>query len=418
MAKNTPQILKGFRDFLPEKMRVRREVIKRLTSVFKKYGYDEIQSPALEYEKVLLGKYGTEAEKLMYLFEDQGKRKIGLRYDLTVPLARIMATNRDLATPFKRYQIQPVYRAEKPQRGRYRELYQCDVDLIGPSSPMADAEILAIINDSLTSLEFSNFQIRVNSRQVLNTIMESAKVSNDKRLKCIGILDKLEKKGESEVKKELTENSLSKLQIESIFSGIKKALPDEFLKKTLDYAQKMGVNKNIVFDPTLARGLDYYTGPIYESVVNQNPPAGRQVGSITGGGRYDKLLSDLGGPDLPATGTSFGLDRICDAIEDFNLWKNLGKTNIKTLVTIFSDKLVDSSLDVVALLRKSSIETELYPDEKVNLKKQLKYADQKNIPWAVIVGPNEVLKRSVVLKNLKTKTQETIPVNALLTKIK
>lgn len=173
MGKVTLQPLKGFRDFLPKKMVVRRAVIEKLRGVFEKYGYEEMQTPALEYQEVLLGKYGQEAEKLMYLFKDKGEREVGLRYDLTVPLARVMSTHRDLPIPFKRFQIQPVWRAEKPQLGRYREVYQCDVDIVGSPSPMADAEILAITYDALTSLEFDSFKIRVNSRHVLFSAMKS-----------------------------------------------------------------------------------------------------------------------------------------------------------------------------------------------------------------------------------------------------
>ncbi|MFV1917050.1 MAG: His/Gly/Thr/Pro-type tRNA ligase C-terminal domain-containing protein, partial [Patescibacteria group bacterium] len=178
-------------------------------------------------------------------------------------------------------------------------------------------------------------------------------------------------------------------------------------------AKKLGVDKNVVFDPTLARGLDYYTGPIFESTVEE--PG---VGSITGGGRYDDLLSDLGGPDLPATGTSFGLDRIVDAITDLNLWKDVEKTSSKVLVTIFSDKLLGRSIEVINLLRKSAISAELFPDESAKLNKQLKYADNKGIPWAIIIGPNEALKGEVVLKNMSTQKQETVPTETLLTRIR
>jgi len=412
MSQGKTQILKGFRDFLPEIMAVRNEAISRLTTVFKKYGYDELQTPALEYKEVLLGKYGEEAEHLMYLFKDHGDREVGLRYDLTVPLARAMASHRDLPIPFKRYQIQPLWRAEKPQKGRYRELYQCDVDIVGSSSPMADAEILAIINDALTALGFSDFKIKINSRQVLFEIMKNAKIEKEKWTKVLTVIDKLDKKDKGEVERELIGSGLEKLQIERLFSEIDKAKPDNFLENVIAFAGKLGVSKNITFVPSLARGLSYYTGPIYESVV-EIP----KIGSITGGGRYDKLLSDLGGPDLPATGTSFGLDRLVDVINELSLWKNIKKTKTSVLVTVFSEKLIDSSIEIVNLLRKSGIPAELYPDANTKLDKQLKYADKKDIDWVVIIGPDEVLKKSVVLKNLKSKTQEVILTSGLLTKI-
>ncbi|MFV1917049.1 MAG: ATP phosphoribosyltransferase regulatory subunit, partial [Patescibacteria group bacterium] len=228
------QTLKGFRDYLPEKMIIRSRVIRRLRSVFEKYGYDELQTPALEYKEVLTGKYGEEAEKLMYLFTDQGGRDVGLRYDLTVPLTRVMASNRDLAIPFKRYQIQPVWRGDAPQKGRYREIYQCDVDIVGSKSPMADAEILAIISDSLTILGFDSFKTRINSRKVLNESMSSAKIPKESWLTVISSVDKLEKKGKSSVKKELGEKGLSKSQIDNVFKKLESAKPDPFLNRTLE----------------------------------------------------------------------------------------------------------------------------------------------------------------------------------------
>lgn len=393
-------------------MTIRNKVIGKLRGVFEKYGFDELQTPALEYQEILLGKYGKEAERLMYLFKDQGKRDIGLRYDLTVPLARLMTTNQDLPLPFKRYQIEPVWRAEKPQKGRYREIYQCDVDIVGSPSPLADAEILAITRDSLAELGFTSFTIKVNSRKVLFEIMKEARIPKQNWPTTIASVDKLDKKGKSEVKKELVQKGLSKKQIEDVFTALNSAKPDKFLKEVITYAEKFGVGKNLVFDSTLARGLDYYTGPIFESVVDKP-----KIGSITGGGRYDGLLKDLGGPDLPATGTSIGLDRVVDVIEELNIWKEVPKTTTQALVTIFSNDLLDRSIETVGLLRRSGINTELYPDVDANLNKQLKYTDKKGIPWAVIIGPNEVLKDKVVLKNLKTKTQETIPTQALLTKI-
>ncbi len=413
MSKSKVQTLKGFRDFLPEEMVIRREVIKRLRAVFEKYGYDELQTPALEYQEVLTGKYGEEAEKLFYLFKDKGGRDVGLKYDLTVPLARVMGSNRDLPIPFKRYQIQPVWRTEKPQMGRYREIYQCDVDVVGISSAIADAEIIAITNDALTTLGFESFKIRVNSRQVLNEAMKKAQVPKDKWLAAIASIDKLDKKPKSEVKSELVKKGLTKTQAEKVLEIIEASKPDKFLEETIQYAKQFGVDKNLEFDPTLARGLDYYTGPIFESVVEKP-----KIGSLTGGGRYDNLLKDLGGPDFPATGTSVGLDRVVDVIEELKLWKDTQATNTSVLVTVFSEKLFARSSEVTNLLRKSGINAEIYLDNKANLDKQLKYANKKGIDWAVIIGPNEILKESVVLKNLKTKTQETIPVQALLTKIK
>jgi len=404
---------KGLRDFLPETMAVRNMVIGRLRSVFEKYGFDELQTPAMESQEILLGKTGESAEKLMYLFKDPGGRDVGLRYDLTIPLARVMTENRDLTLPFKRYQIQPVWRAEKPQKGRYRQILHCDIDIVGSASPMADAEILAIINHCLVLLGFDKFKIRLNSRVVLFESMKSAKVPKDKWLTVIQSIDKLDKKSKSEVEKELNDKSLNKTQIKAVFDELSKAKPDEHLQKTIVLAEKLGVEKNLEFDPTLSRGLDYYTGPIFETVVEEP-----KIGSITGGGRYDTLLKDLNGPDLPATGTSFGLDRIVDVVIENNLLKDIPPTSTQVLVTVFSEKTLDKSIEIVNLLRKSGINSELYTDANTKLEKQLKYADKKSLPWAVIAGPKEILADQVVLKNLKTKRQQTVAVESLLVTIK
>src|SRR3989344_8693 len=367
--------LKGFRDFLPEKMAIRQEVIRRLKNVFETYGFEELQTPALEYAEVLKGKYGEDAEKLMYLFKDQGDREVGLRYDLTVPFARVMASYQDLPKPFKRYQIQPAYRAENTQKGRYREFYQCDVDIVGSTSPLSDAEILGVINDALTSLEFPSFKIKVNSRQVLFTIIENAGIEKGLALSVIRSIDKLDKKSKEEVEQELKEKGLSQEKISKIFQEISKAKPDDFLIKTIEYAKQLGARENIVFDPTLARGLDYYTGPIFETQVEEP-----KIGSVTGGGRYNQLLKTLGGPDLPATGTTIGLDRICDVIEELNLW-NLPKTKVQVLVAVLDPKFINESLKVAQTLRERFVTVEVYPDENTKLDKQLKYADQKGVPF-------------------------------------
>lgn len=412
MAKNTTQTLKGFRDTLPEEMIIRREAIKRLESVFEKFGFDELETPALEYKQTLVGKYGEEAERLIYLFQDAGGREIGLRYDLTVPLARLVGTYPDLPKPFKRYQIQPVWRAEKPQKGRYREFYQCDFDIVGSASPMADAEIIATMNEAFTALGFTDFKITINSRKVLEKCMKVAKVPKNLQLTIIQSIDKLARKSKADVKKEFVQKGLSESQTKAVFSQLDTAKPDEFLLKVIEYSNEFGVGNNLEFTPTLARGLDYYTGPIFECSVKEP-----NIGSVSGGGRYDKLIKNMGGPDLTATGASIGLDRVFDVISEKNLWKDNQKTKSKVLVTVFSDKQLSSSIEVVNLLRKSGINSELYLDGSVKLEKQLKYADKKNIPWVVIIGPDEILKGRVVLKNLKTKTQEKIPTPALLTKI-
>ncbi len=406
------QTLKGFRDFLPKKMAIRQEVANRLKTVFEKYGFAELQTPSLEYQEVLRGKYGEAAEKLMYLFEDPGGRGVGLRYDLTVPLARVIASNQNLPKPFKRYQIQPAWRAEKPQKGRYREFTQCDIDIVGSDSPMADAEILAITSDVLKALEFSSFRIKVNSRQVLFSSMKKVGLPEEKWATVIQSIDKLDKKGQEGVEKELSEKGLTEKEVTAVLTEIQGAKPNDFLKEVIKNAEKMGA-KNIEFSPTLSRGLDYYTGPIFETVVDKP-----KIGSITGGGRYDELLSTLGGPDLPATGTSFGLDRLADVIEELDLWPNIAETPTAVLVTIFAPELLDESLKIANMLREEDINTEVYLNSSAKLDKQLKYADRKNIPWVIIIGPEEIKTDKAVLKNLANREQKTISINNLTNELR
>ena len=247
------QTLKGFRDFLPQKMAIRNEVIRRLRAVFEKYGFEELQTPALEYREVLLGKYGEEAEKLMYLFKDPGGRDVGLKYDQTVPMARVIASYPDLPKPFKRYQIQQAWRAENTQKGRYREFYQCDIDTVGSPSPLADAEIVAIVNESLSALEFTNYKIRINSRTVLFSIMDEANIPEGQWLTTIQSIDKLGKKSQEEIEEELAGKGFEKTQIEKVFTSIKGAKPDTFLSKVMEYAEGLGVKERMVFDPTVSR---------------------------------------------------------------------------------------------------------------------------------------------------------------------
>lgn len=399
-----PRTLPGFRDFLPEAMAVRKKVIKNFTSVFEKYGFLPLETPALEFQDILLGKYGEEAEKLMYLFDDKGERKVGLKYDLTVPTARVVSQYPELPKPFKRYQMQSVWRAEKPQKGRYREFTQCDIDTFGVSYPLADAEIIAVIVEALASIDFKNFTVKINSRQVLFNLMEKAGVPNEKVLIAIQSVDKLDKKSLEEIEKELADKGFSPKVIKGIFSGIKSAEPDANLKQIFEFLKKFSVpDNNFKFEPTLARGLDYYTGSIFETIVSEP-----KIGSVTGGGRYDNLICQFTGQNIPAVGTTLGLDRICDVITELNLWPNLPKTAVKALITIFNPDLLDKSMEANDFFCQQKIPVEIYLDANAKLDKQLKYADLKGIPFAVIIGPDEAAKGLLTLKNLKTKTQTTV----------
>ena len=414
MAKQT-QTLKGFRDFLPEEMAIRQKVIDTLKEVFESYGYAPLETPSLEYAETLLGKYGEEADKLVYTFKDKGERDVGLIYDLTVPASKVLALySQDISLPFKRYQIQRIWRAEKPQKGRYREVLQCDIDSFGTTSPLADAEIIAIISQCLKKLNFKKFTIRINSRQVLFKLMKDLGISQEKKqFALFQSLDKLKKMKTDEVKKELKKKGLSQEKIEKLFSLIKSVQPDENLKQLFNYLKQLGIEeKEYQFDPSLVRGLDYYTGPIFETYVEEP-----KIGSITGGGRYDKLVADLGGPDIPATGTTIGLDRICEVIKEKKLMPEITSTPIKVLVTIFSPELLKNSIEMVNQLRKAKINTELYLDPDAKLDKQLKYADKKGLPFVIILGPEEIKKKMITLREMKAKSQEQLTLQKAIEKL-
>ena len=412
---NQPTVLKGFRDLLPAQAIVRKRVKEILVEVFESFGYEPLETPTLEQQSLLLGKYGDEADKLVYKFEDNGKRKVGLRYDLTVPLARVVSQYKnELPFPFKRYQIQNVFRADKPSKGRYREFTQCDIDIVGNTSPLADAEIVALIEKSLQRLDFSEFTIRVNSRQVLFNVMEKAGVPKDKTLSVIQSIDKLDKKTQEEVEVELVEKDMTPAIIKGIFTSLKSAKPDEYLQQVIAAFDSLKIQKSSwKFDPTLARGLDYYTGPIFETVVTKP-----KIGSITGGGRYDKLMDSLGSTDLPAVGTTIGLDRVVDVIIDQNLWPESAKSTAQVFVSIFDPSFEEYSLKVASDLREQGINAETYLNSKEKLSNQLKYADRKNIPYAIIAGSNEVKEQKVTIKNLRTGEQNTLSLDGVVQLIK
>lgn len=416
------QTLKGFRDFLPKQMVIRKKVISILEQTFESFGFQPLQTPTLEYAEVLMGKYGEEADKLLYTFEDRGGRKVGLNYDLTVPLARVLAQYTDLPLPFKRYQIQSSYRAENPQKGRYRQFTQCDVDIVGSSSAESDAEIIALIYFSLKKIGFQDFEIRINSRTVSYQLMEKCGIAQDKWSTALQTVDKLDKKSVEELNQEMEKKGLGKQlfdKINPVLMGISdrwvqdKKTGDDYLDLTYQLALAMGVPiQNIVFNPAVVRGLDYYTGPVFETFVKD-----ANIGSVASGGRYDNLIAQLGGPSLPATGTTLGLDRICDVIEEASLWPDLDSTATKILVTIFSLELRQKSMEVALRLRSGNIDTELWLETNDKLDKQLKYADQKGIPFVVIIGPDEASANKVVLKDLKKRTQETLTLDQLIAKL-
>src|SRR3989338_7361516 len=315
-----PQTLKGFRDFLPEKMLKREAVLTKLEHVFKLFGFDPLETPAIEYSETLLVKYGDEADKLLYRFKDRGEREVGLRYDQTVPFARVVSQYKnELTFPFKRYQIQPVWRAEKPQKGRFREFLQCDLDIAGSSSTLADAEILLTSFNALKELGFSDVQILINDR----TIFDKLNLSK----KQIIILDKLEKIGVEKVILELSE--LGTKDALMVLNDLRNASPTPRLLKIFNHLTDSGLtqNRDFIFQSTLARGLDYYTSTIFEIKISNY-----SAGSVAGGGRYDNLMNQFIQEDVPSVGIAFGFDRIIEAMEENHLLMG-NKTNTQVLIS-------------------------------------------------------------------------------------
>ena len=403
MSNIKAQTLKGFRDFLPNEARKRQYVINILKEVFESYGFEPLETPALEYEEILLGKYGEEGDKLMYRFVDNGGRKVALRYDQTVPLARVVAQyQNELPMPFKRYQIQNVWRAENPQKGRFREFLQCDADIVGSISPLADAEVIALAVKGLERLGFKNYKILINDRSIFDDIPKSV----------ISSIDKLKKIGKDKVLEELTQKGILQEQALSALLAIESKEPTERVKKILSLLAKLGVEPvKGEFSSTLARGLDYYTGMIFEIEVD-----GYTGGSVAGGGRYDNLIGMFIGKNIPATGFAFGFDRLIEAMEQLNLFPE-DLVSTKVLITIFSPELKEKSFEVASVVRAKGINTEMFLDENVSLEKQLKYADQKGIPCVLIIGPDEALKNLVTLRNMKTGEQKTIPQTQIITEL-
>ncbi len=405
---NTPtQTLKGFRDFLPKEKRTRDFVSTKLKTVFERFGFDPLETPTLEYASLLTGKYGNEADKLLYTFTDSGDREIGLRYDQTVPTARILAQySQELPKYFRRYQMQNVFRADKPQKGRYREFTQCDIDVFGSTDSVADAEIIACAYFSLAELGFKAPQIVVNDRQVLFTALKAFVTDSVDVFSIIQSVDKLDKKSEADVVAELVKKGLSQEDATKCLQEITSAEPTESLKEILSLVSSLGVPEDTVsFDPTIARGLDYYTGMIFEIKI---PEYG--AGSIGGGGRYDELIEKLGGTNVPAVGMSFGFDRLVEAVQALSLDGDTEKS-AQVLVTLFGAELTPKSLEVAAQLRASGISTEVYPNQDEKLGKQFAYADKRQIPQVIVVGPNEIKNKTVVLKSMESGEQTEMTVD-------
>jgi len=416
-----PKILKGTREFGPDQMSRRNMVMTKMQQIFARYGYDQIETPILNPAETILGKYGEEGDRLTYNFEDNGKRKLALPYDLTVPFARYFAANwKDLPLPFKRYQIQRVWRGEKPTKGRLREFYQCDIDVIGTESLIAEAEVARVIATVFAELGFNNFQIKTNSRRLMNDILRAFAVPEDNTMNVIRVIDKMAKIGEVAVKEEL--EKLKILNAEQLLKALKpEANTNETLKKLeqydtaeivtlIDYCNALGVPADLIcFDPSLARGLDYYTGIIYEAVSLLNP----ELGTLCAGGRYDNLCGLFCQESFSGMGVAFGFERIMIAMEERGDFDDL-TLNSNILVTVFNDESIRDSLKLYRLLTDAGLNAEVYfvPEK---LKKQFKYADKKRIPFVVIQGPEEKLKDEVTVKSMQSGKQKMIPESQRIT---
>ncbi|KXK09408.1 MAG: Histidine--tRNA ligase [Microgenomates bacterium OLB23] len=384
-------------------------LIEKIRQVFSAYGFEPLETPVLEYASLLTGKYGEEAEKLMYRFEDRGGRNVAMRYDQTVPTARVVAQyQNELTFPYKRYQIQPVWRADKPQKGRYREFIQCDADIIGSASTIADAEILAVYYAIYEAIGLNSIRIEVNDRQQLIATVKSAGVNEDKVLSIVQTVDKIKKISQNELADELESKGMSADASRSLLAALKAATPSDNLQGIIEAAVVLGVPRTaLVFEPTLARGLDYYTGLIFEGSIPEYT-----VGSVGGGGRYDNLLNSLVGINKPAVGFGLGFDRTLEAAEQLGNLPSFN--NKKVMVGVFGPEYVTDSLKLTAMLRSGGIWAECYPDAEQKLEKQIKYALKKGSTFMCIVGQDELDTSTVTVKNLTKNTQESISRNAVV----
>ncbi|HKR23179.1 MAG TPA: histidine--tRNA ligase [Pyrinomonadaceae bacterium] len=426
MASAKTQPARGMRDFLPEDVRKREYVIGVIKDVYERYGFEPLETPAAENIETLMGKYGEEGNQLIFkilkrgVHAGSGEADLALRYDLTVPLARVVAEYRDkLPKFFKRYQIQPVWRADRPARGRYREFYQCDVDVLGSRSMIVEAEIISASNEALSKLGFADFVLRLNHRKVLTGILDAAGIPSDKHGTALIALDKLDKIGHEGVLREFeerevlsndagtkllelfesTENERMLERLEKFIGSHEVGLEGlKDLREILDYLPGSVVQ----IDPSLARGLSYYTGAIMEIQVKD------LSGSLGGGGRYDNLVGMFRGQDIPACGLSLGLERIILVMTERNMFPEAVTGSVAdVMVAIWGDGAEDA-LSLAKELRAQGIKVDVYPDTDVKLGNQISYAAKRNIPFVAFIGEEERAKGLVNVKNLRTAEQLTI----------
>ena len=446
-----PGIPQGTRDFSAETVQKRNFILTAIKTVFELYGFQPLETPAMENLETLMGKYGEEGDKLIFKILNNGlndpkntdKAKAGfekllqgkntaelteraLKYDLTIPFARYVAMNHgQLTFPFKRYQIQPVWRADRPQKGRYREFTQCDADVVGSTSLINEIELANIYHTVFTKLGLPGYELKINSRKLLAALAEISGGA-DKMMGITIAIDKLDKIGIEKVKEELSVRGLTAGQIDIIENYLKIDGSNEEKLQAIEklFAQndtaKKGIeeltfvfnqtkNINLSIDFTLARGLNYYTGIIFEAKA----PAAVKMGSIGGGGRYDDLTGLFGVSGIAGVGISFGVDRIYDVLEELNLFPENLQISTRTLFFNMGEKESIAALGVMQQLRNQGISCELF-HEAAKLDKQFKYADKKNIPFVIIMGSNEIEKKEAVVKNLKAGVQQIIPLDQLV----
>jgi histidyl-tRNA synthetase len=454
-AKTQPA--RGMRDFLPADVRRREHVVRIIRGVYERYGFEPLETPSVENIETLMGKYGEEGNQLIFKIlkrgehERTGEADLALRYDLTVPLARVVAEYGErLPKFFKRYQIQPVWRADRPARGRFREFYQCDVDCIGTRSPVVEAELCAAAADALRELGFDNFTVRLNHRQALSGVLDAAGVAPDLHAEALVSLDKLDKIGREGVGRELAQRgvapesagrlldffeTLSALEhaadfvaedggaspreaynraalgrlVEFVGDHEAGAAGLDELRRIIDYARAYGVGDRIRIDPSLARGLSYYTGTIMEAGVPD------LAGSIGGGGRYDNLVGMFSGRDVPACGFSLGLERLIVVMTEREMFPaEVERAAADVMVTVWNEQAIADSLSLAAELRRRApdLRVDVYP-EADKLGKQFKYASSRDVPVVLVVGDDERARGEVALKEMKTGAQRAVAREAL-----
>ncbi len=447
-----PTLPKGTRDFGPAQMAKRQFILDTIKKVFQKYCFQPLETPAMEDLSTLTGKYGNEGDQLLFKILNSGDflkhadpkqleardspqvalaiSEKGLRYDLTVPFARYVVMNRhEITFPFKRYQIQPVWRADRPQKGRYREFYQCDADVVGTTSLVCEAEIVLMIKEVFSALGIRDYSIKINHRAILSGLAAIAGVKKNEAALFVAI-DKLDKIGEKKVREELLSKGFESQGVSRLFEILNLAgntkqkmdfLINEFpkvanidngitdLREIMRMLRDFGVDENhLEFDMALARGLSYYTGTIFEVKINNV-----SVGSVSGGGRYDNLTGVFGMPGVSGTGFSFGVDRLCDAMEELQLFPKETQFFSTILVAHLDEERLHYGLKVVQTLRQQNIAAEIYPDPS-KLKKQLEYANKRMIPYVIVIGSEEVMSNLLVFRNMKTGEQQKLSLEQIM----